>query len=90
MIGIMKKPMRKQPIVVNQLCSVLKLTAVSSVLRIEKKDIRITDNLYFLLISTNAPKQPDPIRPPIINTAPKRDDSSYEQVRKKVILQLNS
>jgi hypothetical protein len=44
------------------------------VLILEKREIKVIESLYFFLISTKAPKHPDPIRPPIINTAPKADD----------------
>lgn len=47
------------------------------VLNKDNKEMIIKDNLYFLLISTKAPKQADPTTPPKMKTAPNNEAASY-------------
>ena len=74
MIGIIENPIIKQLAVVKYTFPILKLTVATKVLMIERREIKIIDNLYFFLISTKAPKQPEPTRPPTMKTAPKIED----------------
>jgi len=79
-IGIIENPTMKQNRVVSHAQLTMKLKATPTVLRADRIEMIMTDNLYVFLISTHTPNTAEPTIPPIINTAPKSDALSYGKI----------
>ena len=76
-IGIIENPTKKQHSATIPLFYERNENPVPAILIMEIAEMTMTESLYVFLISTQTPKAADPIRPPMMNTAPNNDASSY-------------